>query len=115
MPAKEEGSTSLATILKGERNGPRKKSLDKLKDTVRSETRRNNGRCMKAICADLNLTLKGWFGYFQHSARTSLSPLTATCEGDCAVSSGAGRNAKAGPKGKITLDGQILTSPQSAC
>jgi RNA-directed DNA polymerase len=34
---------------------PRKKSLDKLKDAVRSKTRRNNGRCMKAICADLNL------------------------------------------------------------
>jgi RNA-directed DNA polymerase len=47
---------------------PRKKSLDKLKDAVRSKTRRNNGRCMKAICADLNLTLKGWFEYFQHSA-----------------------------------------------
>jgi RNA-directed DNA polymerase len=46
---------------------PRKKSLDKLKDAVRSKTRRNNGRCMKAICADLNLTLKGWYGYFQHS------------------------------------------------
>jgi RNA-directed DNA polymerase len=46
---------------------PRKKSLDKLKDAVRSKTRRNNGRCMKTICADLNLTLKGWFGYFQHS------------------------------------------------
>jgi RNA-directed DNA polymerase len=47
---------------------PRKKSLDKLKDAVRSKTRRNNGRCMKAICSDLNLTLKGWFVYFQHSA-----------------------------------------------
>jgi RNA-directed DNA polymerase len=46
---------------------PRKKSLDKLRDSVRSKTRGNNGRCMKAICADLNLTLKGWFGYFQHS------------------------------------------------
>ena len=46
---------------------PRKKSLDKLKDAVRSKTRGNNGSCMKAICADLNLTLKGWFGYFQRS------------------------------------------------
>ena len=46
---------------------PRKKSMDKLKDAVRSKTRRSNGRCMKAICADLNLTLKGWFVYFQHS------------------------------------------------
>ncbi|HKM82361.1 MAG TPA: group II intron maturase-specific domain-containing protein [Candidatus Acidoferrum sp.] len=46
---------------------PRKKSLDKLKDAVRCKTRRSNGRCIRAICADLNLTLKGWFGYFQHS------------------------------------------------
>ena len=46
---------------------PRKKSTDKLKEAVRSKTRRSNGRSMKAICADLNLTLKGWFGYFQHS------------------------------------------------
>ena len=46
---------------------PRKKSLDKLRDAVRKKTRRSNGRCMKAICAELNLTLKGWFGYFQHS------------------------------------------------
>jgi RNA-directed DNA polymerase len=47
---------------------PRKKSLDKLKDAVRSKTRRNNGRSMKAICEDLNLTLKGWFEYFKQSA-----------------------------------------------
>jgi RNA-directed DNA polymerase len=47
---------------------PRKKSLSKLKDAIRSKTRRNNGRSIKAICTDLNLTLKGWFEYFQHSA-----------------------------------------------
>jgi RNA-directed DNA polymerase len=47
---------------------PRKKSLSKLKDVIRSKTRRTNGRSMKTICADLNLTLKGWFGYFKHSA-----------------------------------------------
>jgi RNA-directed DNA polymerase len=46
----------------------RRKSLDKLKDAVRSKTRRNNGRSMRAICEDLNLTLRGWFEYFKHSA-----------------------------------------------
>jgi RNA-directed DNA polymerase len=45
---------------------PRKKSLDKLKDAMRRKTRRNNGRNMKAICSDVNLTLQGWFGYFKH-------------------------------------------------
>ena len=47
---------------------PRNKSLDKLKDTIRSKTRRNNGRNIKVICEDLNRTLKGWFGYFKHCA-----------------------------------------------
>jgi RNA-directed DNA polymerase len=47
---------------------PRKKSLDKLKDSIRSKTRRNNGRNIKAICEELNQTLQGWFGYFKHSA-----------------------------------------------
>jgi len=47
---------------------PRKKSLDKLKDSIRSKTRRNNGRSMKAICWEVNLTLKGWFEYFKHCA-----------------------------------------------
>ena len=54
---------------------PRKKSLAKLKDAVRSKTRRNNGRSMKAICEDLNLTLKGWFEYFKHSAPHVLEPI----------------------------------------
>ena len=47
---------------------PRKKSLDKLKDTIRSKTRRSSGKSMKVICLELNRTLKGWFGYFKHSA-----------------------------------------------
>jgi RNA-directed DNA polymerase len=46
---------------------PRKKSMDKLKDTIREKTRRTDGRSLKAICEDLNRTLRGWFGYFKHS------------------------------------------------
>lgn len=54
---------------------PRKKSLDKLKDSIRAKTQRRNGRGLRAIIADLNLTLQGWFGYFQHSWRTTFPPL----------------------------------------
>ena len=50
------------------RKWPRKKSHDKLKDAIRSKTRRNSGRSMKELCAELNPTLKGWFEYFKHSA-----------------------------------------------
>ena len=46
---------------------PRKKSMDKLKDTIRAKTRRTDGRSLKTICEDLNRTLRGWFGYFKHS------------------------------------------------
>jgi RNA-directed DNA polymerase len=46
---------------------PRKKSMDKLKDTIRGKTQRTDGRSLKAICEDLNRTLRGWFGYFKHS------------------------------------------------
>ena len=46
---------------------PRKKSLDKLKDTVRAKTKRTNGTSLNCIILDLNRTLKGWFEYFKHS------------------------------------------------
>lgn len=48
---------------------PRKKSLRKLKDTLRPKTKRCNGRSLEVIIADVNSTLRGWFGYFQHCNR----------------------------------------------
>jgi RNA-directed DNA polymerase len=48
---------------------PRAKSLKKLQDTLRSKTRRTRGQSLSVIVADLNRTLQGWFGYFQHSHR----------------------------------------------
>lgn len=46
---------------------PRKKSLKKLKDTIRSQTGRSNGASLAAIIAKVNRILKGWFEYFKHS------------------------------------------------
>jgi len=54
---------------------PRNKSLHKLKDAVRAKTGRNNGHSLSAIIADVNRTLHGWFGYFQHSRGTTFRPL----------------------------------------
>ena len=48
---------------------PRKKSMDKLKETIRSKTRRTEGRSMRTICEDLNRSLRGWYEYFKHSKR----------------------------------------------
>ncbi len=44
----------------------RPKSLRKLRETIKPKTRRNNGKSMEAIVADLNRTLKSWFAYFKH-------------------------------------------------
>jgi RNA-directed DNA polymerase len=44
----------------------RPKSLRKLRESIKPRTRRNSGRSMEAIVADINRTLKGWFGYFKH-------------------------------------------------
>jgi RNA-directed DNA polymerase len=46
---------------------PRKKSLRKLKDAVRSKTRRSNGDSLTVIIENVNRTLQGWFEYFKHS------------------------------------------------
>lgn len=49
------------------RKWPRQKSLEKLKGTLRRKTRRTQGRSLREVIADINLTLSGWFAYFQHS------------------------------------------------
>ena len=46
---------------------PRQKSLGKLKDRLRAKTPRLDGRSLKVIIGDVNRTLRGWYGYFQHS------------------------------------------------
>jgi RNA-directed DNA polymerase len=46
---------------------PRAKSLKQLKARVRAKTPRLAGRSLKAIVTDVNRTLRGWYGYFQHS------------------------------------------------
>lgn len=51
---------------KGRIRDPRPKSLRKLKATLRPKTKRANGRSLQAIIADVNQTLRGWFGYFRH-------------------------------------------------
>jgi RNA-directed DNA polymerase len=46
---------------------PRKKSLKKLRERVSEQTARTDGRSFAAIVSGVNRTLRGWYGYFQHS------------------------------------------------
>jgi RNA-directed DNA polymerase len=54
---------------------PRRKALDRLKDTVREHTPRTSGVALEATIAQINPILRGWFAYFQHSYRTTFPPL----------------------------------------
>jgi RNA-directed DNA polymerase len=53
----------------------RKTSLDKLKQTIRSKTKRTRGQSLAVVVADLNRTLRGWFGYFKHAHPTTFREL----------------------------------------
>ena len=57
------------------RKWPRRKSERKFRDTIRNKTRRTHGRSLAATIVDLNRTLIGWFGYFQHSYKTTFATL----------------------------------------
>jgi len=51
----------------GIRHWARKKSIQKLRETLRAKTRRTSGRSLQFVIADINRVLRGWFAYFQHS------------------------------------------------
>lgn len=53
----------------------RPKSLRKLRESIKPRTRRNNGKSMEAIVADINRTLQGWFAYFKHVQASQLEEI----------------------------------------
>jgi len=46
----------------------RRKSLLKLRDTIRQRTRRASGVSLKVTIQRINPVLRGWFGYFKHAS-----------------------------------------------
>lgn len=54
---------------------PRRKSVAKLKATIRRKTRRTQGHSLRTTIETVNQTLTGWFGYFKHSHKTAFTPL----------------------------------------
>ena len=58
----------LGYSFHGQDHWPRKKSIQKLRDTIRQKTPRTTGRSLQCTITDVNRTLSGWFGYFQHSS-----------------------------------------------
>lgn len=52
---------------------PRKKSIKKLRATIRRKTQRLNGRSLSTIIDDVNRTLRGWYEYFKHSHKAEFA------------------------------------------
>jgi RNA-directed DNA polymerase len=72
VDVRTDGFDFLGYRFEGQQHWPRTKSVKKLKDALRSKTRRTTGQSLKATIASVNRTLRGWFAYFQHSSRRSL-------------------------------------------
>jgi len=69
----DEGFDFLGYHFAGGDRWPRQKSLKKFRATIRHKTRRTNGSSLRTIIADVNLTLRGWFEYFQYSHWTTFN------------------------------------------
>lgn len=70
-----EGFDFLGYHFEKNTRWPRKKSLQKFKDTIRHKTKRTNGHSLEAIIDRVNQTTEGWFEYFKHSHFTTFRPL----------------------------------------
>ena len=53
----------------------RRKSLKALRAAIRAKTKRTRGQSLRRIIADVNVTLRGWFVYFQHADRWTFRPV----------------------------------------
>lgn len=62
-----EGFDFLGYHFASGKKWPRRKSLSKIKDTIRLKTGRSSGQSLKQIISEVNRSLKGWFEYFKHS------------------------------------------------
>jgi len=70
--AQNQGFDFLGWTFRGTKKWPRKKSVLKLRESLRRWTGRSSGLSMAMIVAKLNPTLRGWRGYFGGGPPTSL-------------------------------------------
>jgi RNA-directed DNA polymerase len=81
VDARTDGFDFLGYTFRGKLRLPRKKSLDKFKETIRAKTRRTHGNSLMQIIKSLNTTLHGWFGYFRHCYYTVFTALDGWLRG----------------------------------
>jgi RNA-directed DNA polymerase len=67
VDSRTESFAFLGYEFRGVLHWPRKKSIQKLKATLRPKTKRSSGRSLPRVIGEVNQTLRGWFACFQHS------------------------------------------------
>lgn len=77
VDARQEGFDFLGYHFQRGMRWPCRKSVAKLKDAIRTKTRRTNGHSLPRIILGVNGTLVGWFEYFKHSHWTTFPRLDA--------------------------------------
>lgn len=70
-----EGFDFLGYHFEREHRWPRKKSLERFQDVIRTKTRRLSGESLERIISAVNQSLRGWFEYFKHSSRRTFRVL----------------------------------------
>jgi RNA-directed DNA polymerase len=81
VDARTDGFDFLGYTFRGTLRLPRRKSLDKIKETIRVKTRRTNGHSLDCIVASLTPTLQGWFAFFRHCHGNVFSTLDGWIRG----------------------------------
>lgn len=66
VDSRTESFDFLGYTFQGQEHWPRKKAIQKLRDTIRAKTVRQNGRSIQCVIVNVNKTVRGWFAYFKH-------------------------------------------------
>lgn len=72
VDSRTESFDFLGYTFQGREHWPRKKAVQKMRDTIRAKTVRQNGRSIQCVIADVNKTVRGWFAYFKHGTTPRL-------------------------------------------
>jgi RNA-directed DNA polymerase len=75
MGAERRAGREVEGVMDRTTRWPRKKSLAKFKETVRTKTKRTSGQSLNMIITTVNRALGGWFQYFKYSDPRTFAPL----------------------------------------
>jgi RNA-directed DNA polymerase len=81
VDARTDGFDFLGYTFRGHYRFPRKKSLAKVRESIRAKTPRTNGNSLAYIVRTLNATLQGWFGFFRHCHWTVFTTMDSWVRG----------------------------------